>query len=390
MTEKWYNYINFNKLIGCVALDFRKAFDVLPHKILLSKLFLYGCDELSLSWFQSYLHNRSQTVQMNDICSNFNFIRHGVPQGSILGPLLFIIFINDLHFSVKHSSLTEYADDTTLYSFGDTVDELQCKLHSDLHNIVTWCNLNRLVINTDKSKVMVLCTPQKRCRLTNTCLSLYVNNILLENVNCHKILGLHIDNSLSWNDHIQFLSKSLSQLVGLLNRSKHLLNRESKLLFYNSYIHSRFTYCLPIWGRSASLHLDKLWKIQKRALRIINDVPYDAPSKNLFTKSKVLNIREMYCYEICIFIFNILHDDTKNVPVVLNLAKPNENYFLRSTSKKFLLEVPFPRKDIYKKSIAYSGVKVWNSLPDNVRNVEHLSLFKHLCKNHFMVNGTET
>ena len=98
----------------------------------------------------------------------------------------------------------------------------------------------------------------------------------------------------------------------------------------------------------------------------------------------------MYCYEICIFIFNILHDDTKNVPVVLNLAKPNENYFLRSTSKKFLLEVPFPRKDIYKKSIAYSGVKVWNSLPDNVRNVEHLFLFKYLCKNHFMINGTET
>ena len=113
MIEKWYNYINFNKLIGCLALDFRKAFDVLPHKILLSKLSLYGCDELSLSWFQSYLHNRSQTVQMNDICSNFNFIMHGVPQGSILGPLLFIIFINDLHFSVKHSSLTEYADDTT-------------------------------------------------------------------------------------------------------------------------------------------------------------------------------------------------------------------------------------------------------------------------------------
>ena len=152
------------------------------------------------------------------------------------------------------------------------------------------------------------------------------------------------------------------------------------MLFYNSYIHPRLTYCLPIWGRSASLHLDKLWKIQKRALRIINDVPYDAPSKNLFTKSKVLNIRDMYCYEICIFIFNILYDDTKNVPVVLNLAKPNENYFLRSTSKTFLLEVPFRRKDIYKKSIAYSGVKVWNSLPDNVRNVKNLFLFKYLCK----------
>ena len=277
--------------------------------------------------------------------------------------------------------MTSYLKDhTTLYLFADTVDELQCKLHSDLHNIVTWCNLNRLVINTDKSKVMVLCTPQKRCRLKNTCLSLFVNNILLENVNCHKILGLHIDNSLSWNVHIQFWGKSLSQLVGLLNRSKHLLNRESKLLFYNSYIRSRLTYCLPIWGRSASLHLDKLWKIQKRALRIINDVPYDAPSKNLFTKSKVLNIREMYCYEICIFIFNILYDDNKNVPVVLNLAKPNEIISCGQLVKNSYLKFHF-QEDIYKKSIAYSGVKVWNSLPDNVRNVKNLSLFKYLCKN---------
>ena len=175
------------------------------------------------------------------------------------------------------------------------------------------------------------------------------------------------------------MSKSLSQLVGLLNRSKQFVK--------HSYILFRLTYCLLIWGRSASLHFFKLWKIQKRALRIINDVPYDATSKNLFIKSKVLNIREI-CYEICIFMCNILYDNTKNVPVVLNLANSNDNYFLWFSSKTLLLEVPFLRKNIYKKSLAYSGAKVLNSLPDNVRNVTNLSLFKYLCKNHFMITET--
>ena len=133
--------------------------------ILIEKLALYGCDELTLLWFRSYLNDRTQQVIVNNISSDICNIKHGVPQGSILGPLMFILFINDLSLHVKNCQIYKYADDTNLCAFGDSTLDLQRILSYNLKIIEDWCNNNRLVINTSKSKCMIVCTYQKRSHL---------------------------------------------------------------------------------------------------------------------------------------------------------------------------------------------------------------------------------
>ena len=154
MTSDWLNNINNNKLVGSVTLDFRKAFDILSHDIILKKLALYGCDELTLSWFTSYLKNRFQLVQINGTKSESVNVKHRIPQGSILGPLLFTVFINDIIFEAKFSNLYIYADDTSISCYDTNVNSLNAKLNQDLNNIEKWCQKNQTVINTSKSKSM--------------------------------------------------------------------------------------------------------------------------------------------------------------------------------------------------------------------------------------------
>ena len=151
MIDSWLKAINDGKFVGCLMVDFRKAFDLLDHNILLQKLKLYKCDERSLSWFNSYLSNRTQRVPMNNKCSDSEHISFGVPQGYILGPLLFLIFINDLPLALKYAvtSIDLYADDTTVYDIQSSMETLQQNLQNSLILLNKWCRENGMVINTD-------------------------------------------------------------------------------------------------------------------------------------------------------------------------------------------------------------------------------------------------
>ena len=267
MTSDWLNNINNNKLVGSVTLDFRKAFDVLSHDIILKKLALYGCDELTLSWFTSYLKNRFQLVQINGTKSESVNVKHGIPQGSILGPLLFIVFINDIIFQAKFSNLYIYADDTSISCYDTNVNSLNAKLNQDLNNIEKWCQKNQIVINTSKSKSMLICSHQKRSVLETDLLNVKLHNICLENVAKQNILGLIIDKNLSWKPHTDNLHlnlhSELSKLAGLLWRSRLMLPHSYKVLFYNSYILPKIDYCLPIWGGASQTHLNHCGKYKK-------------------------------------------------------------------------------------------------------------------------------
>ena len=175
MIDSWLKAINDGKLTGCVMVDFRKAFDLVDHKILLNKLKCYKCDENCLSWFASYLSNRTQRVSLNNNLSNPAYVTSGVPQGSILGPLLSLIFINDLPLALQNSVVVDlYADDTTFYDFQSDVFQLETNLQHALNLLRNWCQQNGMVLNTDKTKVMLITSRQKRLSLQNPVLSLKV------------------------------------------------------------------------------------------------------------------------------------------------------------------------------------------------------------------------
>ena len=171
----------------------------MPHDILLQKL--YGCDQKTVSWFKSYLTDRCQFVNVDKASSDFGYLKLGVPQGSILGPLTFNLFINDLHLHIKFCNIFSYANDTNLTTTGDSLKNIETKLSVDLTNIEQWCNKNRLVINTLKSNCMLICTYQKRQHLETDQLKLYLYDTLIKNVESQKILGLHIDKNLMENTY---------------------------------------------------------------------------------------------------------------------------------------------------------------------------------------------
>ena len=384
MINEWLLNMNYDKIVGCVTLDFKKAFDVLSHDILIKKLELYGCDRLSLHWFNSYLKDRSQHVFIGNSLSEVGYIKHGVPQGSILGPLFFIIFINDLSLHVTHSNFYKYADDSTMCVYDTTVNNLEQKLARDLKSVENGCIENRIVINTSKSKCMIICSHQKRVYLPCDHLNIAVDGISLENVDHQKVLGLFIDKNMSWNIHIDNLCRELSKLIGLLWRNRHLLPYHCRLLFYNSFILPRIDYCLPIWGNSSIQGMNKIWRLQKKAVRLICNVPFDAPTADLFKNLRFMNIFERHLYQLCISVFKILSSHNSPMSNLISLQNYSHSYNLRSNTDFVSLEVPFPHKESFKKSFYYSAPFIWNRLPGNARSAPSLAIFKKLCKSYIL------
>ena len=286
MTYTWLKYINDGKLVGCAMIDFRKAFDLVDHQLLLNKLRIYRFSDLSLSWFKSYLSNRSQQVVINNSSSTSDDVVCGVPQGSILGPLLFLLFINDLPLSLKHLpiSVDLYADDTTLYGTASDKSSLEANLQKALDSVHTWCLENGMLINTDKTKLMLIASRQKRNSLIDGELKITFNNIDLKTSTNEKILGVHVDQNFVWNNHFQHVSQKISSHLWLLSQIQTYLTVQHRSLFYNAYIKSHIEYCYVVWGNSCSFNAYKIEKLQRRACKLILGNDYttlDAARKEL-------------------------------------------------------------------------------------------------------------
>ena len=195
MINTWLDAINSSQMIGMVMIDFRKAFDLVDHTLLLKKLKYYKISEETISWFSSYLLGRNQKVFVNNVLSESENVICGVPQGSILGPLLFLIFINDLPLNINNVLTDLYADDTTLYYIDKSEAYIEQQLQCALLKLSEWCKENGMLINTTKTKVMLITTPQRRFYLNNYNPQLTYNNEQLSVVACEKILGVFIDNN---------------------------------------------------------------------------------------------------------------------------------------------------------------------------------------------------
>ena len=251
-------------------LNISKCFDSINHDILLKKLEMYGIVDVELEWFSNYLRSRTQKVIFDNEWSSSQEIYCGVPQGSVLGPLLFLLFINDVsNFTTEGCVLNMYADDVIIYTSASTIDEIQNKLQICVNNIQKWYFMNKLTVNEKKSNVMVIGSKAQLQSLNLDQFSINLESSKMEIVNKAKYLGLLVKDDLSWDDHVLQLCKNMNYYLHVLRRLSKILPKQLLLKIYKSFIQSKLDYGLSIWGCTTEGNLDRFQIIQNVCARII-------------------------------------------------------------------------------------------------------------------------
>ena len=280
-TDAILDNLDKGSIAGAVFLDLSKAFDTVSHDRLIKKLSTIGFSQETIHWFTCYLSNRTQVTSVGLEKSTTKPVQVGVPQGSILGPLLFLIYVNDLPSTVNNCDITLYADDTVLFCSAKSAIELEQKLNSDLLNLSHWFAANRLTLNTSKCKFMVFTSNAKLTRLNSV--SLLIDNCPLSRAESFKYLGITLSPTLSWSDHVEAISNKIYQRLGAIRRIKHLLTLESRLTLVNSLVMPIFDYADFVWGdKNNSVLMDQLQVLHNKEAKIILDAhPLSSASESL-------------------------------------------------------------------------------------------------------------
>ena len=380
LIDKWMSCIDQGDVIGSLFIDFRKAFDLVNHEILLQKLSKYKICNTSLSWFKSYLESRQQTIQNDQGMSSYANIMSGVPQGSILGPTLFLLFINDMPLLLKYCYADLFADDATFHKNSPDVDVIEDEILTDFLTIVHWSKQNKLPINFNKSTYMLL--GAKKRIPDDFELHLIIDNNKIEKVSKQKLLGIFIDDNLTWTPHIDYLCSLLSSKISLLKQLSAYVPQKVQKLFYKTYILPLIDYGCNAWGATTTANIERISKLQKRAARIILQADYMTSSTYMFEELGWQTIPKRLMYNKAVLTFKALNNLTPSY--ISNLLKPmseSHQLSLRS-SNNGLLSIPRSRSALFDRSFSYSVSKLWNSFPQALRTTSSLQAFKTGLKNH--------
>ena len=349
------------------------------------KLQCYKVCRISLNWFESYLSSRSQKISVGNSQSTPESVNYGVPQGSILGSLLFILFINDLPLENIKSEIDMYADDTTLHNHGKFISEIETTLNEDLNYVNQWCIKNNMIINPKKTTSMLIGTVQRKATI-DTNFNIQLGDQPLSSVIEQKLLGVYIDQYLDWKCQVDHICKNISSRLLLFSKVKKYLDKRCRILFFNAYILPIFDYCCTIWGNCNDEGIQRITKLQKRAARFILDAPILTPSKELFVQLNWLSFQDRVSYNKLILTYKILKNKTPEYLKALCIQSSDMNSRnLRSVTNNNLVMIR-PNTNILKKSFTYSSAILWNKLPVNIKTCSSLITFKTKCFKHLFEN----
>ena len=323
VTDQIYRAIDEKEVTAMVLIDLSKAFDSICHSTLLNKMHNIGTSGPALERFESYLLDRCQRTRIGPSLSSPLPVSHGVPQGSILGPMLFTVYMNDLPNSVSNCNVESYVDDTKLYlSFTLLdLDSGLAQISEDLQQVAGWCCLNKLLINPGKTKFMLFGVSQYLSKITNP--RLFFLGKVLSPVSPCKDLGITLDSTMSFNDHIKSLTSSLLSTLCQINRVRHLFDKKTLLIILNSLVFSKLFYCSSVWSGTTKQNIHKLQLIQNFAARILtNNRKFDHISPVLRDLGW-LSVTDMLTYRDLVMMFKCLNGF---VPPYLNnkLVKRSE------------------------------------------------------------------
>ena len=360
--------------VGAVFMDLSKAFDVMSHDILRIKLEHYGFRGSFLTFLMDYLKDRKYFVYVNGKSSVTKTSNIGVPQGSTLGPLLFLIYINDIINCSDILKFILFADDTTVMYKNNNINQLNRILTNEVIKVINWFSANKLLINLSKSNSMLFSNKRG-----NPKLKLNIQNIHLEEKEVVTFLGIEIDNKLVWKSHIKLICNKISKSIGILRLLKHSFPKHILKMIYMSLIFSYINYCNVVWGSAYDNHLKPLVILQKKAIRIINKSSYDAESAPIFCSLSLLNISNIHKLNCLKFMYNCLNDDKyPNFRNEIFDNAPSHEYNTRHRGQLNPSKTAL-RLDICRRSFLCKGISLWNNIDVDVK-CSNFNLFKKIIK----------
>ena len=349
-----------NKLPINIYMDLSKAFDTLDHHILLHKLRYYGFNIKSMELMESYLTNRTQYVEYNGVTSTLSNVYCGVPQGSILGPLLFIIYMNDLPSIAKNFEMILYADDTTLSASLSNLENEKDnvkKLNVELESVSKWLKLNKLSLNLAKTKAMLFHTPQRQVLYPE----LKIDGLNIEFVTKFNFLGLIVNENLKWNCHVEAISKKISRAIGVMARLKNFIPKSAMLHIYNALILSHLSYGLIVWNHESEI----LIGLQKKAIKIACNAKYNSHTSVLFKNENILKFKDLCALDDFKFCYKFAHDLLPNYFEKLSAVNEHRHQYI--TRQLGELRVPAVRHEFARGSITYRYPEIYNAMDDDFK-----------------------
>jgi hypothetical protein len=371
--NKIYNGINDGNKVSGLFLDITKAFDTVNHGILLEKLYNCGIRGNVYNWFKSYLTGRRQCVKINYSISDFGEIKYGVPQGSVLGATLFLIYINDLCEANFKGGVFSFADDTALCYVRNTWEEIESDMNIDLQALRWWFIKNNMTLSTDKTKFLNFSLRGENINLNNItykCGECLCNDKVCQlkcsivgKVDYLKYLGVTLDSKLTMKIHINGLKKNLLNLLRHFYYLRPLCDNDLLRTLYLSIVHSRLDYGLSFWGGTYLTNLKPLVTLQKQFVRIITKKARNEPSRPLFTSLKILPLRYMFAYKILKIFY------------VRSRGSNDENEYRTKLRTITDFIVPRPKNTFFTKTCSFLAPKIFNSLPADIRQEFNLNIF---------------
>ena len=360
-----------------IFIDLSKAFDTINHSILLDKLSYYGIRGVALDWFRSYLQSRQQYVFLNGFSSTLKNIDCGVPQGSILGPLMFILYINDIVNCSDILSLILFADDTNIFCSNIDINKLEGIINCELTKLSNWFKANKLSLNATKTNYMLF--GRKFLVKNDKSFKLTLDGNVLDRTSYTKFLGVFLDDKLTWYQHINHIAAKVARGLGVIGRVRNMLPFSVLRTLYFSLVYPYLNYCCIIWGGASATVLHKIEVLQNRAVRLITRAPFRSSSSPIYKRLNFLKIIDIRLLQIGVFMFKIKY---KQLPeYCLNYFKLSSvSYSLRVV--KYFAVQSF-RTKVREHSISVAGPRVWATISVNIQNSVSVNSFKFILAKHF-------